>query len=270
MKKIITPFVLLVIILFIFNFNIVQASDVEPENPTVNLTYTTEQQENKVIYSILLGDFSQVPENSVMTAVVTLDFYNNQITSIDGNAYDGWKDRVSAETKTVMFETDSAKPNTKIGEIVFNLNTSNVTETTQGVVAINELNISDGEVLDETYPRNEFSYVLEPEIIPDDDESQDDAQPETPDDNTDNTNEIHIDTDGEETNDSTITEPDKNNSSSTNDDSQNQKEPEKDTTTSPDSKLPQTGIGIALGVSICIVVVVAVIGIIRYKTIKIK
>lgn len=248
MKKVISIFTLIIMLALTINFNIVNATDAEPETePTVNLTYNVEQKDNQVIFTISLGDFEGIEENIVMSAVADLDFYDNQIETIEGKAYDDWKVTVSAETKTVLFETDSAKPNSKLGEIIFNLNTSNITETTQGVVAINELNISDGLVLDEIYPRNEFTYVLQPQI-----------QEPTEDDNT-NTNET--------TNDTTITEPEQNGSGTTTNGSSNSSQ---DTTISPDAQLPQTGLGIVLIVAIITIAILAILGFIRYKTIKIK
>ena len=256
MKKIISLFTLIIMLALTINFNIVNATDAEPETePTVNLTYNVEQKDNQVIFTISLGDFEGIEENCVMTAVADLDFYDNQIETIEGKAYDDWKVTVSAETKTVLFETDSAKPNSKLGEVIFNLNTSNITETTQGVVAINELNISDGIVLDEIYPRNEFTYVLQPQI---------------PNDDNDNTNTIADDdvTDDEPgINDITISDPDKSESGTSSNGTPNTN---KDSTKSPDKKLPQTGISIVLIVGIITITVLAIVGFIRYKTIKIK
>ena len=255
MKKILSIFTIILILALTINFNIVNATDTNPEiKPTVNLTYNVEQKDNQVIFTISLGDFEGVEEDCVMTAVADLDFNNNQIETIEGNSYNNWKVTVSAETKTVLFETDSAKPNSKIGEIIFNLDTSNITETTQGVVAINELNISDGLVLDENYPRNEFTYVL---------------QTQTTDDNV-NTNTVTDDdtTDDEpEINDITISDPDKSESGTSTNSKPNSNN---DSTKSPDKKLPQTGIGIVLIVVIIITTVLAIVGFIRYKTIKIK
>ena len=256
MKKIISIITLILILALTINFNIVKATDAEPETePTVNLTYNVEQKDNQVIFTISLGNFEGIEENCVMTAVADLDFYDNQIRTIEGKAYDDWKVTVSAETKTVLFETDSAKPNSKLGEVIFNLNTSNITETTQGVVAINELNISDGIVLDEIYPRNEFTYVLQPQI---------------PNDDNDNTNTIADDdvTDDEPgINDITISDPDKSESGTSSNGTPNTN---KDSTKSPDKKLPQTGISIVLIVGIITITVLAIVGFIRYKTIKIK
>lgn len=256
MKKIISIITLILILALTINFNIVKATDIEPEGETtVNLTYDVTQNNNQVIFSISLGDFEGIEENIVMSAVADLDFYDNQIETIEGKAYDDWKVTVSAETKTVLFETDSAKPNSKLGEIIFNLNTSNITETTQGVVAINELNISDGIVLDEIYPRNEFTYVLQPQI---------------PNDDNDNTNTIADDnvTDDEPgINDITISNPDQSGSGTSSDGTPNSNN---DSTQSPDERLPQTGISVALIVGIITITVLAVLGFVRYKTIKIK
>lgn len=254
MKKLISIFTVIIMLALVFNCNTLMASDVTPEDkPTVNLTYDVKQEKNQVIFSISLGNFEGVEENCVMTAMANLDFYNNQIKTIEGKAYGNWKVTVSADTKTALFETDVAKPNTKIGEVIFNLDTSNITETTQGVVAINDLNISDGLVLDEVYSRNEFTYVIEPEV----------QEPDG------NTNEIADDetTNDPDENESTITEPDKSESGTTSGDTSADGT---DTTISPDEKLPQTGISIAIVASIILVTVLAIIGIIKYKTIKIK
>lgn len=255
MKKILSIFTIILILALTINFNIVNATDAEPETePTVNLTYNVEQKDNQVIFTISLGEFEGIEENIVMSAIADLDFYDNQIETIEGKAYDDWKVTVSAETKTVLFETDSAKPNSKLGEIIFNLNTSNITETTQGVVAINELNISDGIVLDEIYPRNEFTYVLQPQTAND----NDNTNTVTDDDTTENEPGI---------NDITISDPDKSGSGTSSNGTPNTN---KDSTKSPDKKLPQTGIGIVLIVGIITITVLAIVGFIRYKTIKIK
>lgn len=255
MKKILSIFTIILILALTINFNIVNATDAEPETePTVNLTYNVEQKDNQVIFTISLGDFEGIEENIVMSAVADLDFYDNQIETIEGKAYDDWKVTVSAETKTVLFETDSAKPNSKLGEIIFNLNTSNITETTQGVVAINELNISDGIVLDEIYPRNEFTYVLQPQTAND----NDNTNTVTDDDTTENEPGI---------NDITISNPDQSGSGTSSDSTPNSNN---DSTQSPDERLPQTGISVALIVGIITITVLAVLGFVRYKTIKIK
>lgn len=134
------------------------------------------------------------------------------------------------------------------------MNTSNITETTQGVVAINELNISDGIVLDEIYPRNEFTYVLQPQTAND----NDNTNTVTDDDTTENEPGI---------NDITISDPDKSESGTSSNGTPNTN---KDSTKSPDKKLPQTGISIVLIVGIITITVLAIVGFIRYKTIKIK
>lgn len=256
MKKVISIFTLILILALTINFNIVNATDADPEaEPSVNLTYNVEQKDNQVIFTISLGNFDGVEENGVMSAVADLDFYDNQIETIEGKAYDDWKVTVSTETKTVLFETDSAKPNSKIGEIIFNLDTSNITETTQGVVAINELNISDGIVLDEIYSRNEFTYVLQPQIPNDDN------------DNTNTTTDNDVTDDEPGINDITISNPDQSGSGTSSNGTPNTN---KDSTKSPDKKLPQTGISIVLIVGIITITVLAIVGFIRYKTIKIK
>ena len=80
MKKILSIFTIILILALTINFNIVNATDAEPETePTVNLTYNVEQKDNQVIFTISLGEFEGIEENIVMSAIADLDFYDNQI-----------------------------------------------------------------------------------------------------------------------------------------------------------------------------------------------
>ena len=243
MKKIIAVFTLLILLAVTFNFSVVKATDTN--EATVKLTYESKLQGNQVTISIYLGDFSGVEENSVMSASANLEFDNSQIDTIEGKAYEGWKVTVSAETKTALFETDTAKPNVKIGEVIFNLDPSSVTEPTTGKVAISSLNISDGKNLDETYPRVEQEYTLTPssqEPSEDTNTIEGDLVVNTVQDETGTTNTVS----NEITNNAV------------------------DNTVVTDTKLPQTGLSIALIVGIVAIVLLAIIGIIKYKSIEVK
>ena len=255
MKKVLAVFTLLVLIVLAFNLNIVNATD--SGTASVNLSYQESKQDNQIVFSIRLGDFQGVTENSPMRATATLDFDVNQVDTIKGEAYAGWNVIVSAENKTVEFTTDSATPNVEMGKIIFNLDTSSVTETTNGKVAIDKLIITDDNNLNETYPRTEFEYSLVPgtqnpgEENPGDNPS-DDTNTVVPEQN------ITIDTGTNTTdgNDVQVNNVQTNNFV--------------DNTIITDNKLPQTGMNIAITLGALAIFVLAIVGIVKYKTININ
>ena len=66
MKKVVSIFTLILILTLTINFNIVNATDADPEaEPSVNLTYNVEQKDNQVIFTISLGNFDGVEEMGV-------------------------------------------------------------------------------------------------------------------------------------------------------------------------------------------------------------
>lgn len=235
MKRIVAIFTLLILLVLALNINIVKATDTSTAT-TVNLTFESEVQDDQVIITIKLGDFSGVTEGETMAADVTIDFDENHIDTIQGESYDGWTVTVSAETKKVLFETDTAYANTTIGIITFNLDSSSITEETTGIVAVTELNISNGSNLDETYTGPEVTYTL---------------TPSTGSDNTDDDTTANLVV-------NTVTDDETNTLNIV------------DNTLVTESKLPQTGISVAVAIAIVAVILLAVLGMIRYKSIKIK
>ena len=144
-----------------------------------------------------------------------------------------------------------------MGKIIFNLDTSSVTEATNGKVAIDKLIITDDNNLNETYPRTEFEYSLVPgtqnpgEENPGDNPS-DDTNTVVPEQN------ITIDTGTNTTdgNDVQVNNVQTNNFV--------------DNTIITDNKLPQTGMNIAITLGALAIFVLAIVGIVKYKTININ
>lgn len=257
MKKVLAVFTVLVLIALAFNLNIVNATDNET-TASVNLSYQATKQNNQIIFSIHLGDFQGITENSPMKATATLDFDTNQVDTIKGEAYEGWNVTVSAATKTVEFTTDSATPNVEMGKIIFNLKTSSVTETTNGKVAIDKFTITNDNNLNETYPRSEMEYTLVPGTQNPGGETPGDNNPgENPstDTNTvvpDQNIIINTDTNTTDGNDVQVNNVQTNNFV--------------DNTIITDNKLPQTGMNIAITLGALAIFVLAIVGIVKYKT----
>ena len=123
------------------------------------MSFTKTVEEDKVIITIKLGEFVSVEENSVMAASMTLDFDNNVISEVSGTSSNNWDITIQKNTKRVLLETDSAKPNTEIAKITFNIN-PNASKGTSSV-GLKEINIAESSSgLDENYNDQTVSLVL--------------------------------------------------------------------------------------------------------------
>ncbi len=265
MKKVLSIFILIVLIVLSFNLNIVNATDGNELPASVNVSYQATKQDNQIIFSIRMGDFANVPENSPMKATATLDFDTNHVDTVKGEAYEGWNVTVSAENKTVEFTTDSATPNIEIGKIIFNLDPSRVTETTNGKVAINSFTVTNDNNLNETYPRSEMDYSLVPGTQ---NPGENNPGTETPDEEEPNEN-TNTMIPGE---DITIdTEPNKDNEVQIDDETDDENVINSfDETMVKDTRLPQTGANIVLTLITLALFILAIVGIVKYKTSEIN
>ena len=154
MKKVVS--IILFIILVIVSLNVKAVSE---NGSTVNMSFTKTVEEDKVIITIKLGEFVSVEENSVMAASITLDFDNNVISEVSGTSSNNWDITIQKNTKRVLLETDSAKPNTEIAKITFNIN-PNASKGTSSV-GLKEINIAaSSSGLDETYSDQTVSFSV--------------------------------------------------------------------------------------------------------------
>ena len=168
MKKVVS--IILFIILVIVSLNVKAVSE---NGSTVNMSFTKTVEEDKVIITIKLGEFVSVEENSVMAASMTLDFDNNVISEVSGTSSNNWDITIQKNTKRVLLETDSAKPNTEIAKITFNIN-PNASKGTSSV-GLKEINIAESSSgLDENYDDQTVSFSVneETQTNPDGDENE--------------------------------------------------------------------------------------------------
>ena len=154
MKKVVS--IILFVILVIVSLNVKAVSE---NGSTVNMSFTKTVEEDKVVIKISLGEFVSVEENSVMASTMTLDFDNNVISKVSGTSSNNWDITIQESTKRVLLETDSARPNTEIAEITFNIN-PNASEGTSSV-GLKEINIAaSSSGLDETYSDQTVSFSV--------------------------------------------------------------------------------------------------------------
>ena len=262
MKKIVSIILLLCLVCLSYT---VYASEVpEQTEASVNIKFETVTEENKVTIKISTGEFEGVEAGAVMSASLDLIYDNANISRVSGKTTDNWKITISNETKRVLLENDKANPNTTFAELTFELR--ELSEETTGTISIANFNISDGELLDETYPTYSVNYTIKPDTAEDDENNNNEEENNVQ-------NEITNETLNEVTNETANNTNKENivlNTSNSNREAGSTVNNSKDNTVSPDSKLPQTGVNIFLIVLIVAIVAFAVVKIIKYKDIEIK
>lgn len=262
MKKIVSIILLLFLVCLSYT---VYASEVpEQTEASVNIKFETVTEENKVTIKISTGEFEGVEAGAVMSASLDLIYDNANISRVSGKTTDNWKITISNETKRVLLENDKANPNTTFAELTFELR--ELSEETTGTISIANFNISDGELLDETYPTYSANYTIKPDTAEDDENNNNEEENNVQ-------NEITNETLNEVTNETANNTNKENivlNTSNSNREAGSTVNNSKDNTVSPDSKLPQTGVNIFLIVLIVAIVAFAVVKIIKYKDIEIK
>lgn len=233
------------------------------ENASVNIKFETIIEDNKITIKISTGEFEGIEAGCVMSASMDLVYDDANISKVSGRTTDNWKISISDETKRVLLENDNANPNTQFVELIFELR--DVTEETTGTISIENFNISDGNLLDETYPTYSANYTITPEEN-NGEENNNEVQNEI-------TNEVANETTNDVANEVTNETNTENiviNTDGSNKETGSTVNNAKDNTVSPDSKLPQTGVNIFLIVLIVAIVAFAVVKIVKYKDIEIK
>lgn len=262
MKKVVSIILLLCLVCLSYT---VYASEVpEQTEASVNIKFETVTEENKVTIKISTGEFEGVEAGAVMSASLDLIYDNANISRVSGKTTDNWKITISNETKRVLLENDKANPNTTFAELTFELR--ELSEETTGTISIANFNISDGELLDETYPTYSANYTIKPDTAEDDENNNNEEENNVQ-------NEITNETLNEVTNETANNTNKENivlNTSNSNREAGSTVNNSKDNTVSPDSKLPQTGVNIFLIVLIVAIVAFAVVKIVKYKDIEIK
>ena len=262
MKKVVSIILLMCLVCLSYK---VYASEVpEQTEASVNVKFETVTEENKVTIKISTGEFEGVEAGVVMSASLDLVYDDANVSKVSGKTSDNWKITISNETKRVLLENDKANPNTTFVELTFELR--DLTEETTGTISIANFNISDGELLDETYPTYSANYTIKPDTVGDDENNNNEEENNVQ-------NEITNETLNEVTNEATNNTNTENitiNTNTLNKEAGSTVNNAKDNTISPDSKLPQTGVNIFIIVLIVAIVAFAVVKIIKYKDIEIK
>ena len=149
MKKLVS--IILLLCLVCLSCTVYASEPPATENASVNIKFETVKDENKITIKISTGKFDGVKEGSVMSASMSLVYDDANISKVSGKTTDNWKITISDETKMVLLENDKANSNTQFVELTFELR--DVKEEKTGTVSIKDFNISDGNLLDEKYPR---------------------------------------------------------------------------------------------------------------------
>lgn len=160
MKKIVS-IVLLILSIICININVLAATG----ETSVKVKFSvTNMSKNEMKVKMSLAEFTNVPEDSVMTATMTLDYDASLIESVQVVGKDNWKATLEPTTKRVILETDKSKANTDIAEFIFTNNkNATIEELNKSKILIKDINISDGENLEQFDKDKEFKFSLKEE-----------------------------------------------------------------------------------------------------------
>ena len=160
MKKIVS-IILIILSIICINLN---ALAVE-EDSSIKVGFSmTNMSKSEMKVKMSLSEFKNVPENSVMTATMTLEYDTSLIESVEVVGKDNWKATIESTTKRVILETDKSKANTDIAEFIFTTNkNATIEELNKSKIVIKDINISDGENLDQFEGNKEFKFTLKEE-----------------------------------------------------------------------------------------------------------
>lgn len=160
MKKIVS-IILLILFIICININVLAVT----EDSSVKVKFSvTNMSKNEMKVKMSLAEFTNVPEASVMTATMTLDYDASLIESVQVVGKDNWKATLEPTTKRVILETDKSKANTDIAEFIFTTNkNATIEKLNKSKILIKEINISDGENLDQFDADKEFEFSLKEE-----------------------------------------------------------------------------------------------------------
>lgn len=249
MKKVVS--IILFIILIIVSINVQAVSE---NGSTVNMNFTQTVNDDSVVVTMRLGDFVSVAEDSVMSVEMTFDYDENLISEVKGISGNNWDINIQKETKRILLETDTAKPNTEVAQITFEIKPQ--TQVAQGTVTLKGIIVgASNSGLNETYDDVTVNFTANPET-PENPEQNETAEGNT-------TNEV-----GNNITNNTNSTSDRNNTSTNNSSNKtNSIAGNKDNTTAG-TRLPDTGIRNILIIAIVIVAICIVIFKIKSRKIK--
>ncbi len=160
MKKIVS---IILIILSIICINLNVLAVVEDSSIKVGFSMTN-MSKNEMKVKMSLGEFTNLPENSVMTATMTLEYDTSLVESVEVIGKDNWKATIEPTTKRVILETDKSKANTDIAEFIFTTSKdATIEKLNKSKILIKDINISDGENLDQFEEDKDFKFTLKEE-----------------------------------------------------------------------------------------------------------
>lgn len=160
MKKVVS-IILLILSIICININVLAAT----EDSSVKVEFSVaNMSENEMKVKMSLGEFTNVPENSVMTTTMTLEYDTSLIERVEVAGKDNWKATLEPTTKRVILETDKSKANTTIAEFIFTTSKdATIEKLNKSKILIKDINISDGENLDQFDEDKEFKFSLKEE-----------------------------------------------------------------------------------------------------------
>lgn len=152
MKKI-TSLFLIIFIIFGMAFAVNAAENETEKKVAVALSIdgptTIELGTKSIILTIKLGTFKEIEENKIMGYETVLNYNKDLVETVTVEGLNGWTATYSKDTQKLIGEIDSAKANTEIAKITYQLKDNLTDESDLGIV-FSKFNITDDDLLDQT------------------------------------------------------------------------------------------------------------------------
>lgn len=137
-------------IIIVLCFAIIQLLATSVIAATINMQLQSNKEqyeidnETTIEVQLSLADFDNISENTVLGCYAEIE-YDKELLSLEGiEGQNGWNVDFNRDTNKLVLDTDSAKSNTVIAKIVFNININEIKKDEKVDIVLKNLVLTDG------------------------------------------------------------------------------------------------------------------------------
>ena len=137
-------------IIIVLCFAIIQLFATSVIAATINMQLQSNKEqyeidnETTIEVQLSLADFDNISENTVLGCYAEIE-YDKELLSLEGiEGQNGWNVDFNRDTNKLILDTDSAKSNTVIAKIVFNININEIKKDEKVDIVLKNLVLTDG------------------------------------------------------------------------------------------------------------------------------
>ena len=260
MKKIaISMLIIFMVFGMVVTVNAVETEKTASVQVSVEAPTSIEVGTQTITLTINLGTFTGIEENKAIGYETVLNYNKDIVKSVTVEGLNGWTATYSKDTQRLIGEIDSAKSNTQIAKVTYQLS-ENLTNEDNLELTFSNFNITDDDLLDHTTTLNKLITIKEkvPEQGAGKAPEQEEQEPEP---ETETENKLEEETEKE---------PEKTPELESETEEQTTEIVIKDYTQTKLATLPKAGIKAILLPIIIIIAIIGFICIVKSKSIKLK